>query len=164
MNQQDKHTLYQLASERVEACYLRAEQCLNRSFIRPDITLDQRGKIAGCARLQENRLKLSPLLFAENKQEFLDVVIPHEICHLLVFTLYGRVKPHGVEWKALMRNLYGLPGKATHKMDVTSVSQKTVPYQCNCGPVQLTIRRHNKTLKGVQYFCRRCKSELRQAT
>jgi SprT protein len=157
---QDKQTLYDLAFKQVEGCYIKAEQSLNRLFVRPEITLDQRGKIAGCAKLQENKLKLNPKLFAENQQEFLEAVIPHEVCHLLVFTLYGRVKPHGIEWKSLMRNLYGLPGKATHNMDVTSVSQKTVPYQCECGPVPLTIRRHNKTLKGTQYFCRRCNTAL----
>ena len=156
----DIEALQILAENCVEVCYQIAEKVLNCDFARPTVTLNQRGRIAGCARLQENLLRLNSSLFAENQQEFLEVVIPHEICHLLTYKLYGRVKPHGIEWRTLMKDLYGLPSRATHSMDVSSVSQATIPYQCACGPVQLTIRRHNKTLKGTQYFCRRCKTQL----
>jgi SprT protein len=161
LTQHEKQELEQFATDTIEACYIQAEQTLSKTFKRPTVTFDQRGKIAGSARLSENRLKLNLTLFAENQQEFLQVVIPHEVCHLLVYKLYGRVKPHGIEWKTLMMELYNLPGRATHQMDVTSVSQKTVLYKCDCGPVQLTLRRHNKTFKGTKYFCRRCNSELR---
>jgi SprT protein len=148
-------------TQHVEICYLIAEEQLRHVFPRPEVLFTQRGRIAGSAHLRKNELRLNPILLEQNKTQFMDEIVPHEICHLLAYQLYGRVKPHGIEWKALMKNLYGLPGKATHNMDVSSVSQATVPYHCACGPVSLTIRRHNKTLKGVQYFCRRCKTQLK---
>ncbi|TDF42384.1 SprT family zinc-dependent metalloprotease [Alteromonadaceae bacterium M269] len=160
LSSSETNALLDDANQCVRACYEIAESVLGQPFVLPTITLNQRGKIAGCAKLQQNHLRLNASLFKENKEEFLDVVIPHEVCHLLTYQLYGRVKPHGREWKGLMNNLYGLPGKATHSMDVSSVSQATFPYRCNCGPVELTIRRHKKVQKGVQYFCRRCKTQL----
>lgn len=142
-------------------CIHHASEQLNQSFQFPNVSFNQRGKIAGCARLQKNELRFNPVLLADNHQLFLDEVVPHEVCHLLAFTLFGKVLPHGKEWKALMRRLFHLDGQTYHKMDVTKVSGKHFQYQCLCGPVNLTIRRHNKVKRGEQqYSCRRCKTVL----
>ncbi|MDU0354932.1 zinc ribbon domain-containing protein [Paraglaciecola aquimarina] len=46
-------------------------------------------------------------------------------------------------------------------MDVGKVAGRQFPYQCLCGPVSLTIRRHNKIKRGLQqYSCRRCQTVL----
>lgn len=143
--------------ERVEVCYEIAEKSLARTFERPQVSFNQRGKIAGSARLQTNQIRLNPVLLMDNTQHFFDEVIPHEICHLLAFQLYGRVKPHGAQWQALMANLYGLRPKARHTMDVSKVQGKTFMYQCSCGTTELSIRRHNKVVRGQQrYGCKRC--------
>lgn len=134
---------------------------LNQAFCIPQISFKQRGKIAGCARLQINELRFNPVLLADNHQLFLDEVVPHEVCHLIVFTLFGKVRPHGKEWKTLMKQLFNLDGQTYHKMDVAKVAGKNFQYQCLCGPVELTIRRHNKIKRGEQqYSCRRCQSVL----
>ncbi|MCG9695619.1 SprT family zinc-dependent metalloprotease [Shewanella sp. Isolate11] len=151
--------------KRVESCYLQAEQQLNRRFSRPEVNFKLRGKSAGTAHLQLNKLRFNATLLEENPQAFLDQVVAHEICHLLAHQLFGRVKPHGKEWQSLMVNIFGLRPDTTHNLDISSVEGKTFTYYCNCGPVHLTIRRHNKIRRQqTQYRCRRCKQTLTAAS
>ncbi|WP_416305085.1 SprT family zinc-dependent metalloprotease [Neptunicella sp. SCSIO 80796] len=151
----DQH-LQQRVIRQVEQCYLHAEQQLQQSFPRPLVRFNQRGKIAGSARLQTNELRFNPVLLADNSDQFIDHVVPHEICHLLVHQLYGKVRPHGSEWQKLMTDLYQLPAKTRHSMDVSKVQGKVFDYRCGCQSHQLSIRRHNKVKAGVTYQCRRC--------
>lgn len=146
---------------RVKECLDRASQLLQRDFPLPCIRFNQRGKIAGCARLQANELRFNPILLSDNLQLFIDEVVPHEVCHLIAYQLYGRVKPHGAQWQRLMAELFNLKAETRHSMDVTKVQGKFFYYKCKCGPVTLSIRRHNKVLGNKQnYICRRCKQTL----
>lgn len=146
----------------LETYYQIAEQKLNRRFVRPDITFNQRGKAAGSARLQQNHIKLNPILLNENSEHFLQQVIPHEISHLLVFQLFGRVKPHGREWQHMMQSIFGLEPLVQHTLDVSKVSGKQFDYQCLCGPIKLSIRRHNSIVRKRRvYCCRKCNSVLK---
>lgn len=147
--------------ERCKDCQFKIEQFVGKPLNSPKITFDQRGKIAGSALLQTNHVRFNPKLLIDNQDEFFSEVIPHEICHIAVFQLLGKVKPHGEEWKALMQNVFSLPGKATHRLDIDSVLGKLYDYACQCSTHKLTIRRHNKAKKGLRYICRSCKSELR---
>jgi SprT protein len=150
-----------LIIKRVHTCIALANQSLSANLSSPSISFNQRGKIAGCARLQTNELRFNPILLADNYQAFIDEVVPHEVSHLVAFTLYGRVKPHGKQWQAIMRQVFGLTGHTYHKMDVTKVSGKGFAYQCLCGEVELSIRRHNKVLRRQQqYICRQCHEVL----
>ncbi|MFT2092652.1 SprT family zinc-dependent metalloprotease [Paraglaciecola sp. 2405UD69-4] len=151
-----------LVQHRVEQCYLIAEDYFKRNFERPKVLLSQRGKVAGSARLQSNELRLNLRLLEDNFNEFMIEVIPHEICHLLTYEIYGRVKPHGKEWQALMIHLFKLTPKTRHNMDVSKVAGKTFSYYCSCGSVDLSIRRHNKVVRAKQqYVCRRCNDILK---
>jgi SprT protein len=151
----------QLVIQKVEQCIDHASCYFKQNFRLPIINFSQRGKIAGCARLQINELRFNPILLADNVDEFLEVVVPHEVCHLLAYRLFGKVRPHGKEWQSLMLKLFDLKGQAYHQMDVAKVTGKSFDYQCKCGPIELTIRRHNKVVKGQQtYICRKCKSPL----
>ncbi|MFT4993231.1 MAG: SprT protein [Paraglaciecola sp.] len=146
---------------RVKECLAQASQRLQRNFPLPHVTFNQRGKIAGCARLQANELRFNRILLNDNYQLFMDEVVPHEVCHLITYQLYGRVKPHGAQWQRLMAVLFDLKGATRHAMDVSKVQGKSFEYMCQCGPVTLTIRRHNKVLANKQrYICRRCKQIL----
>ncbi|WP_371316291.1 SprT family zinc-dependent metalloprotease [Shewanella sp. NIFS-20-20] len=153
-----------LQQQLLQACelsYLQAERALGRQFPRPDISLALRGRSAGTAHLQLNKLRFNPILLQENPREFFAAVVPHEICHLLCYQLYGRVKPHGKEWQYLMRTLYDLTPRTTHCFDVQSVSGRQFAYHCQCGPVMLSIRRHNKVVKQqMRYRCRNCQQIL----
>ncbi|MEP2651171.1 MAG: SprT family zinc-dependent metalloprotease [Paraglaciecola sp.] len=151
-----------LVNEQVEQCYLTATNYFECSFERPTIHFNQRGKIAGCARLQTNELRFNPVLLKDNLDTFINEVVPHEVSHLLTFILFGRVKPHGKEWQAIMTDVFKLKPNTRHQMDVNKVKGKTFLYQCQCGPVELSIRRHNKVIRGTQnYICRRCKEALK---
>ncbi|MGL4473623.1 MAG: SprT family zinc-dependent metalloprotease [Shewanella sp.] len=144
-----------------EDSYLRAEEQLQRKIPRASISLALRGRSAGTAHLQQNKLRFNPVLLQENSSEFFTTVVPHEICHLLCFQLFGRVKPHGKEWQHLMRSIYGLTPRVTHSFNVQSVSGSQFTYYCQCGPIMLTIRRHNKVVKQqMKYRCRRCQQIL----
>lgn len=152
---------YQKIIQRVEQCYAQAQKVLKHGFVRPNISFNQRGKIAGSARLQPNELRFNPVLLEDNLQLFIDEVVPHEVCHLLTYQLYGRVKPHGRQWKMLMDLLFGLKGTTRHSMDVVKVQGRTFAYFCKCGLINLSIRRHNKIERQQQtYLCRVCNQKL----
>lgn len=153
--------IHQLIIKRVAQCLLIAENSLQRQFPVPTILFNQRGKIAGAARLQINQLRFNPILLSDNLDAFLHEVVPHEVCHLLVYQMFGKVRPHGKEWQTLMYNLFQLEGKTYHKMDISKVQGATFTYRCICGPVDLSLRRHNKVIKEkVHYHCRRCGERL----
>lgn len=146
---------------KVECDYQLAERHFNRAFARPVVQFTLRGKSAGTAHLQTNRLRFNPVLLAENPQVFLNEVVPHEISHLLCYQLFGRVKPHGKEWQSIMTTAFKVVPKTTHQLNVQSVSGRQFDYFCGCGNTSLSIRRHNRVQRGqTQYRCRRCKQTL----
>lgn len=149
----------------VEDCYLHAEAFFQRSFLRPEISFNQRGKTAGSARLQSQQLRFNPVLLKDNVDMFLSDVIPHEVSHLLVYQLFGRTRPHGQEWRHIMRQVFACEPRTTHAMDISKVAGKTFDYRCGCGVIALSIRRHNKVMRGQQqYRCRTCGEILLYAT
>lgn len=130
----------------------------------PQLCLTQRGKAAGSAHLQRWEIRLNPVLLADNQQAFIEEVIPHELCHLLVFKRHGKTAPHGREWQALMQQLFALPGKATHNMDIQKVAGQQFIYRCGCREHPLSLRRHNNVLRGKsRYLCRHCGHPLTMA-
>ncbi len=153
--------LQQQAQQALDACITRASEHFIYSFDTPALSFKLRGKCAGKAYLQQWEIRLNPILFGENPQAYLNEVIPHEVAHLIVFKLFGNVKPHGEEWRSVMREVFGLIPKTTHNFVVDSVRGQSFEYRCTCQTHYLTIRRHNKVLKGVaNYRCTRCQHEL----
>ncbi|WP_172956325.1 SprT family zinc-dependent metalloprotease [Aeromonas sobria] len=157
--------------QRVEACFVQAEARLDRTFARPRIYCNMRGRAAGSARLQTWELRFNPALYQANQQAFLAEVVPHEVAHLLVHALWGehsgkgrgktRVLPHGTQWQSVMREVFGLEPRTTHSFDLAVLALRTIPYRCHCQQHQLSIRRHNKVVRGeARYHCRRCKQPL----
>ncbi|HGN1706249.1 TPA: SprT family zinc-dependent metalloprotease [Providencia rettgeri] len=142
-----------------------AEKKLEQTFPEPSINYRQRGTTAGSAYLKEWEIRINPTLLIENKEHFIDEVVPHELAHLLVFKVFGRqgIAPHGKEWKWMMQQVLEVTAKRTHNFAVATVKSKTFRYYCACeAPHELTIRRHNKVVRGEsQYLCRRCKEVLK---
>ena len=143
-----------------EDFFIEAECFFDRAFERPTYLFNQRGKAAGTAHLQRNIIKINPILFINNREEFFQQVIAHEVAHLITFQLYGRVRPHGKEWQQVMTKVFKRPALTTHQLDTKDVAGKEFTYRCACTTHQLTIRRHNKVLKGNRYLCKNCRSEL----
>jgi SprT protein len=93
----------------------------------------------------------------ENQQAFIEEVVPHELAHLLVWKHFGRVAPHGKEWKWMMEAVLGVPARRTHQFELESVRRNTFPYRCQCQQHQLTVRRHNRVVRGeATYRCVKC--------
>ncbi len=142
-----------------------AARYFKREFNHPKITLDQRGKCAGTARLRDWHIRLNPVLLQDNQAEFENEVIPHEIAHLVVHAIWGRVRPHGAEWRKVMWEVFSITPRTTHKMDVTKVQGAVYAYHCDCQQHQLSVRRHRAILRGDrQYCCRRCGANLQLLT
>ncbi|MFT6984307.1 MAG: SprT protein [Psychromonas sp.] len=157
LNSQDKKAL----QVKGEDCFILAECFFDRPFKRPDYLFNQRGKSAGSAHLQRNIIKFNATLFKHNQDEFINQVVAHEVAHLIVYQLYGKVRPHGREWQDVMCNVFNCPATTTHSLDISKVIGKQFSYLCLCRTHQLTIRRHNKVLKGAKYLCTRCKGVLK---
>src|SRR3989338_1219589 len=93
----------------VETCYRRAEIHFQRRFERPRLTLDLRGMAAAVAHTTGNVIRFNRRLFERNTADFLRHTVPHEVSHLLARRLHGRgIAPHGDEWAAIMREVFGL--------------------------------------------------------
>lgn len=138
-----------------------ASRHFHYEFPTPTLSFKLRGKCAGKAYLEQWEIRLNPILFAENQTDYLSEVIPHEIAHLVTYKLFGHVKPHGVEWRSLMREVFHLIPKTTHSFNIQSVQGAHFTYQCGCRQHQLTIRRHNKVMRGItNYRCTLCQQEL----
>ena len=152
--------LFETANTVTAESFTLAEDYFRTPFKRPTITLNQRGKIAGSAHLQKNLIKLNKTLFVQNFDEFKRQVIPHEVAHLVCFQKFGKVKPHGSEWKSIMRAVFNLDAAVTHKFDVASVGMQEYTYRCDCPElIKLSAIRHNKVMNGKQqYRCQKCKA------
>ncbi|MEY4475874.1 MAG: hypothetical protein RL248_1641 [Pseudomonadota bacterium] len=139
-----------------------ANQHLGTQYPEPEVNYHQRGTSAGSACLQSFEIRLNPVLLLENQHAFIDEVVPHELAHLLVYRQFGRVAPHGKEWRWMMEQVLHVPASRTHQFEVTSVRSKTFNYQCQCQQHALTILRHNKVQRGEsEYRCRQCGEKLR---
>ena len=138
-----------------------ANQKLNRSYPEPKLVYQQRGTAAGTAWLESYEIRLNPVLLLENQQAFIEEVVPHELAHLLVWKHFGRVAPHGKEWKWMMESVLGVPARRTHQFELASVRQNTFAYRCGCREHLLTVRRHNRVLRGeAVYRCLHCGEPL----
>ena len=78
---------------------------LERQYPEPKLVYQQRGTTAGTAWLQTYEIRLNPVLLMENVDAFINEVVPHELAHLLVWKHFGRVPPHGKEWKWMMESV-----------------------------------------------------------
>ncbi len=97
--------------DRTEQVYKQADAVCGRTFVRPGVDFDLAGAFAGLAFEGFGHLSFNLEIYAANQNEFLHEIVPHEVAHLLVFDLYGRVvkggrmQRHGREWKSVMRLL-----------------------------------------------------------
>ena len=93
---------------------------LERQYPEPKLVYQQRGTAAGTAWLQTYEIRLNPVLLMENVDAFVNEVVPHELAHLLVWKHFGRVSPHGKEWKWMMESVLGVPARRTHQFELQS--------------------------------------------
>ena len=152
--------------DKVIKTLLQAQTLYGRPFELPSIEWNLRGVCAGLARVRENRIRLNPVLLAENTEHFILQTVPHEIAHLVNRTLHGphvrahgpHVRAHGPEWQYIMHAL-GLPAERCHQYDVANArtpAQRRYDYHCNCRSHPVSQIVHNRIRRGLTYTCRRC--------
>ncbi|TFH88637.1 metallopeptidase [Billgrantia azerbaijanica] len=157
----DEAALQRVLHERVEAAFQLCRE-VHPHLPRPAVWLDLRGQCAGQAHFGRGGLRFNPVLLAENRQAFLVEVVPHEMAHWLVHHLEDghRMRPHGHEWRTVMRRLFGLAPRATHRFDTGRASPAPYRYRCACRMHAFTARRHALASRGRAYRCRHCAQTL----
>lgn len=155
------------------ACQHYALQCSP-----PQVDLSLKGRAAGQAVWTEKRrrffhkplqmrLRINSDAYRLAPQYVAETVIPHEVAHLFVQLLHPkkRLKPHGEEWKSVMRECFGLTNPSrTHRLPLPQKRHVARPYlyHCSCGRAHhLTQIRHNRAERGVAYSCAACNDRLR---
>ncbi|WP_083651606.1 SprT-like domain-containing protein [Vreelandella massiliensis] len=152
----------------IEAAKARVDQAWQRcrevypALPPPKVWFDLKGASAGQAHLGRGGLRFNPVLLSENRAAFFDQVIPHEMAHWLVFHLQDgpRLKPHGREWQAVMRDLFGLSPDVTHRFDIKRAQRAPYRYACACREHAFTAKRHALACGGRHYRCRQCAQTL----
>lgn len=152
-------------------CLQQAGQMFQFSLGSVAVTFDLTGSAAGMYRVRggERVIRYNPYIFAKYYANNLAVTVPHEVAHYVTDRLYGlrNIRPHGAEWKAVMRSL-GADPRVTASYDLSGVPvrrQRRFSYCCECSTHQLSSCRHNKIQRGQsRYLCRRCGSAIYRTT
>jgi len=150
-----------------EACLQQVGQKLQFAPEPIAVTFDLTGSAAGMYRVRrgERVIRYNPYIFAKYFENNLAVTVPHEVAHYMTDCLFGfrNIRPHGEEWKAVMRSL-GADPRVTACYDLTGVPvrrQRRFSYRCECSTHRLSACRHNKIQRGQSsYLCRRCGSAI----
>jgi len=107
-------------------------------------------------------IRLSAKLYEDYKEEYIDFVLKHEFAHACVMSHYRhRCRPHGVEWKNIMRFLgEAKPRASTNKFQIQKSGHKWI---CSCSEYVFGKIKHKNALKKknyINFFCRKCKEKL----
>jgi len=133
----------------------------------PYLSFKLKGRTAGKASYQKWTIKINLVLLKENWDDMINQTLPHEIAHLVAWHVYGQcIKPHGREWKSIMR-AFGKKPSRCHALDTTNSAVRTMArvftYKCICDiSHDLTIIRHRRQQSGrANYRCSKCKRSLK---
>jgi len=165
--------------EKVDGCLHQAKEVFNQDFSYQAIHINIKGKTAGQVRFSKSGirydhpiLRFNPAMLLQYKTQFIEEVVPHECAHLIVHKLYEQsflrhkrniIKPHGVEWQTVMRDVFARTPKVTHTFDTNTPKRDSYLYQCGCTELthRLGIIRHNKVIREQSaYRCKRCSQSL----
>ena len=162
MQQDYKHVPIYLQNQ-VLACLrthlIQANQILTTNYKEPKISYKPKGTIAGCALLTRWEIQLNSTMLYENREDFINEVVPHELAHLITFQYFGKVKPHGKEWQYVMSEIMKKEPKVTHNF---KIKRNEYIYFCDCQEHYLSPIRHNKIINNkTSYQCRKCGTILK---
>jgi len=148
---------------RVEECFQTAEKHYEVKIPRCSINFTLKGTKAGTACFGKKELRFNRKLAVENRDHFMNDTVPHEVAHIVQRWRYGyQVEPHGREWKKIMVEVFRIPPKRCHNLDVSSVKRKTKEYAyvcgCNGGTKQWMVGaiKHKTMQRNTNLVCTRC--------
>jgi SprT protein len=153
--------------EATRATIAQAAALFGCEFAEIPVLFELRGRAAGMYRVRGGQrvIRYNPYIFARYFNDNLENTVPHEVAHYVTDVLYGlrRVRPHGPEWRAVMRAFGAVP-TATCRYDLDGLPvrrQQRFSYQCSCTTHSLSTVRHNRVQGGRAYYsCRRCRAPL----
>ncbi len=147
-----------------------AARLTGRRFALPHIRYDLKGRAAGQYLSHPHPcIRYNLALAKQQFDAFLERTPGHEVAHYVIHQMHpkGRVKPHGPEWRELMKKL-GLDPSRCHEFDTSGVPtrrQRRFPYRCGCRTHELSATRHNRVRRGqVDYRCAMCGERLEPLT
>lgn len=161
--------LARLIAQRLDAVLAQARAHCRARGVRlpqPEVRFDLTGRAAGQVRWERGRpplMRFNLALAGAHPDDFLDVTVVHEVAHLAVAACQPRARPHGPEWRAMMRLLGVAEPKRCHEytLQTTVRQQRRWTYRCGCREHQLSTTRHKRVLSGsTQYHCRACGAPL----
>ncbi len=122
---EDELTFY--AREAVADTIATAKRVYKRDFATPEISFKLTGRCAGRAHYSENRIRLNLQLFRENTDKFITRTIPHEVAHIIAYTLHGlQGVGHGYYWQKVMRELGVEDSSRCHAYDTSNTRRKSL--------------------------------------
>jgi SprT protein len=111
-----------------------------------------------------NLVYLNLDLLKRNPNHFEKDTIPHEVAHLFASKIQPRGEGcHGLTWKRVMKNVYGLDPIRCHSLDTNGIGKRVnkFKYICNCRKHIVGSVRHNKIQSGkASYRCASCLKTL----
>ena len=157
----------QQVCDKTRATLALAEREYGQKFPIPPVLFDLRGRCSGMYRVRgkECVIRYNPYIFAKYFEDNLATTVPHEVAHYVSDRLYGlaKIRPHGDEWRQIMA-VFKADDSRTADYDLGGIPtrrQRYFDYRCGCQSHRLSIRRHNKLLRGeVVYNCRQCGDSL----
>jgi SprT protein len=124
----------------------------------PKVKFNLKGKCAGqCCFSGTFTLRFNLKLLKENEEDYLKFTVPHEVAHMITYMVYGKVRPHGKEWKNVMYALGVRHPQRCHHYDLGEPWK----YKCDCQVHYLSNRQHEIARSGRSYVCNLCKTELK---
>lgn len=108
-----------------------------------------------------------PTYIANHTQEFLDLVVAHEVSHLIAYLYHKNHDPfsrfigHGRIWKDVMRRMGREPkARSGYNLAEDLIKKRPFEYACECTIHNITSNLHKKIQMGKKYACRGCKRTL----
>ena len=101
-------------------------------------------------------ININPVLLNENIEYVVNQTVPHEVAHVVAYSVYSNaIRGHGVEWSRIMR-LFGCEPNRCHELNVSTINQlrnrKNYTIQCTCGKLlEITSNRATKMKNGKSY-------------
>ncbi len=122
--------LLEIAREAAVLAWSRFVKLYPRVGEMPSIIFNRRLKTtAGRCSYTEREIDLSPSLMAENIREFKEIIIPHELAHMVAWDIY-KDGGHGPDWKSVML-AYGIPAERCHSLSSAESRQMAANRQSN---------------------------------